>query len=186
MNQKQQRTLIEAAKRTRRKAYAPYSRFFIGASVLTGSGRVYAGANVENASYGLTICAERVAIANAVTHGEKDLRAICIVGRSPRPCGACRQVMVEFSTKDTEVITVDLGLDGRRDTVTRTLMPKLLPNAFDPLDAGLLPANPQNLIKRRKSQSSAAKKRRKRTPAKKAAPKKKRPNPQRAAKSRRR
>lgn len=149
MNQKAIRALIEAAKRARLKAYCPYSRYPIGAAVLTDTGRLFSGANVENASYGLTICGERVAVANAVTRGEKSLKAVCVVGKSPRPCGACRQFIIEFSTKDTWLFIVDLGDDGRRESVIKARMFAMLPGAFDPLEAGLLPRNPQNLLKRR-------------------------------------
>lgn len=157
MNQKHLRKLIEASKRARSKAYCPYSRYPVGAAVLTDTGRVYAGANVENASYGLSLCAERVAIFNAVTRGEKGLRAVCVVGRSPRPCGACRQVMQEFSSKETELVCVDVGTHTRRETVTRTPMAKVLPTPFDPLEAGLLPPNPQNLLRRKRARDRARK-----------------------------
>jgi cytidine deaminase len=143
MTRKQLRQLIEMAKRARRGAYSPYSRYPIGAAVLTESGRMFSGANVENASYGLSICAERVAIFNAVTRGEKGLKAVCVVGKKARPCGACRQVMFEFSSKDTRLVCVDAGAEGSRDLVTITPMVKVLPMPFDPLDAGLLPPNPQ-------------------------------------------
>ncbi|MBI5596994.1 MAG: cytidine deaminase [Elusimicrobia bacterium] len=158
MNSTQFRALVDAAKRARLKAYCPYSRYPIGAAVLTDSGRIHAGANVENASYGLTVCGERVAVANAVTRGEKSLKAVCVVGRSPRPCGACRQFIIEFSTKDTMLIIVDIGGDGRRESVTRAKMFAMLPGAFDPLEAGLLPPNPQNLLKRRKGKKQRARK----------------------------
>ena len=148
MTQTQLRQLIEMAKRARRGAYSPYSRYSIGAAVLTESGRMFSGANVENASYGLSICAERVAIFSAVTRGQKALKAVCVVGKKARPCGACRQVMLEFSAKDTQLVCVDLGTEGKKDLVTLTPMYKVLPMPFDPLDAGLLPPNPQNLIKR--------------------------------------
>ena len=154
------RELVAAAKRARLKAYCPYSRYPIGAAVLTDAGRIYTGANVENASYGLTMCGERVAVANAVTRGEKALRAVCVVGRSPKPCGACRQVVIEFSSKDTWLIIVDLGGEGRRETVTTLRMLSMLPGAFDPLEAGLLPMNPQNLLKRRARKSKARRPRR--------------------------
>jgi len=146
---KKYRELIEIAKRARRKAYCPYSRYAIGAAVLTEDGRIFSGANVENASYGLSICGERVAIFNAITRGEKWLKAVCVVGRSARPCGACRQVMLEFSSKETDLIMVDLETRTGRDSVTITRMFSLLPYSFDPLDAGLLPPNPQNLLKKR-------------------------------------
>jgi len=92
--------LILAAKKARDQAYAPYSGFSVGAAVLTKSGQVFAGCNVENASLGLTICAERSAVAAAVVGGKKDFEAIAIVANSNKPalpCGACRQVLAEFS-----------------------------------------------------------------------------------------
>lgn len=156
MNAKPFRALIDAAKKARLKAYCPYSRYPIGAAVLTDSGRIHTGANVENASYGLTVCGERVAVANAVTRGEKTLKAVCVVGKSPRPCGACRQFIMEFSTKDTLLLIVDIGGDGRRESVTKAKMFAMLPGAFDPLEAGLLPPNPQNLLKRRKGKKKRA------------------------------
>ncbi|MBI3547900.1 MAG: cytidine deaminase [Elusimicrobia bacterium] len=141
------RTLIEAAKRAQKLAYCPYSRYPVGAAVLTGSGRIFAGANVENASYGLSMCAERVAVSTAVTHGQKDIRAACVVGRKARPCGACRQVLLEFSSKDTDLYIVDIEAGSRREKVTPTRVYSLLPGAFDPLGAGLLALNPQNLVR---------------------------------------
>lgn len=155
------RELIKTAKRARSQAYCPYSRYAIGASVLTGSGRIFGGANVENASYGLSLCAERVAIFSAVSRGQKELVAICVVGRSARPCGACRQVMMEFSSKDTELVTVDIGNDSKRESISRMRMFAMLPGAFDPLDAGLLPPNPQNLLKRGRASRRGSKRRRK-------------------------
>ncbi|MFB3896347.1 MAG: cytidine deaminase [bacterium] len=101
--------LIEAAKKVRKNAYAPYSKFKVGAAVLAGSGKIYIGSNVENASFGLTICAERNAIAQAVAQGEKKIQAIAIVADSNEltpPCGACRQVIYEFG-KETEILLVN-------------------------------------------------------------------------------
>lgn len=154
---KSYRRLVEAAKLARKRAYAPYSHYPVGAAVLTESGRIFCGANVENASYGLSICAERVAIFNAVVRGEKVLKAVCVAGRSARPCGACRQVMVEFSGKETDLLLVDIDPNQGRDSVKKTRVFAMLPGAFDPLDSGLLPQHPQNLLRRRKT---AAKKRR--------------------------
>ena len=91
--------LIRVASEARRHAYAPYSLFSVGAAVLAASGAVFTGANVENASYGLTICAERAAVFAAASAGERRIRAVAIVAeaRDPvPPCGACRQVLVEF------------------------------------------------------------------------------------------
>lgn len=138
--------LVETAVSARRNAYCPYSRYAVGAAVLTESGRVFAGCNVENASYGLSLCAERTAVFSAVTRGQTLLKAVAVAATGGRPCGACRQVLFEFSNKDTQLYLVDLRPNGRR-AVTRTTVYKLLPAAFDPLDSGLLPANPRNLLK---------------------------------------
>lgn len=143
------RPLIESAKRARKRAYCPYSRYPVGAAVRGESGRIYAGANVENASYGLSLCAERVAIFNAVSHGEKGLRAAAVVGTAARPCGACRQVMLEFSSKDAVLALVHLDAAARKERVTLTNIASMLPSPFDPLASGLLPPNPQNLLRRR-------------------------------------
>ncbi|MDR7544060.1 MAG: cytidine deaminase [Armatimonadota bacterium] len=90
--------LVRAARAARRRAYAPYSGFKVGAAVLTASGAVVPGCNVENASYGLSVCAERAAIHRAIAEGHRDLVAVAVTsGRTAAmPCGACRQVMAEF------------------------------------------------------------------------------------------
>ena len=142
--------LMEAAITAQKQAYCPYSRYRVGASVLTESGRIFAGANVENASYGLSICAERAAICNAATRGERTLRAVCIVASAAKPCGACRQVMMEFSTKDTALYLVDLNPSTGHRRVTKTTVFRMLPAAFDPIASGLLPPNPQNLLRLRR------------------------------------
>jgi cytidine deaminase len=93
--------LVAAARRARRAAYAPYSRFRVGAAVLDDQGRVHTGCNVECGSYGLSNCAERVAIQKAVSEGARRVVAVAVAGpdgREPTPCGACRQVMEEFGT----------------------------------------------------------------------------------------
>lgn len=92
--------LISAALKARAKAYAPYSKFAVGAALLGKAGQVFAGCNVENVSLGLTICAERAALAAAIADGVKDFEAIAIVADSQKPalpCGGCRQVLAEFS-----------------------------------------------------------------------------------------
>ena len=143
--------LIEAAVQAQQRAYCPYSRYPVGAAVLTASGRVFAGCNVENASYGLSMCAERAAIYHMVAGGHDSLAAIAVVGAAAKPCGACRQVMFEFSEKDTDLLLVDLDPASRRRKIVRTTVFKLLPMAFDPLASGLLPKNPRNLLKRKRN-----------------------------------
>ena len=129
--------LIEAAKAAQKNAYCPYSRYPVGASVLTESGRIYSGCNVENASFGLAICAERVAIFKAVSHGEKKIMALCVAAKSAKPCGACRQVIIEFAPKDAEIIYVDWFPMAKKQKITFTKAGKLLPQAFNPSEAGL-------------------------------------------------
>lgn len=144
--------LIEAAVEAQKRAYCPYSRYPVGAAVLTDTGRVFSGCNVENASYGLSMCAERVAIYHAVTGGHDAIAAVAVVAAAGKPCGACRQVMSEFSDKDTPLYIVDLNPTTGRRRVVKTTVFKLLPMAFDPLASGLLPQNPRNLLKRKRSQ----------------------------------
>lgn len=119
--------LIAEARAVRRHAYAPYSRFRVGAALLTASSKIYTGVNVENASYGLTICAERVAVGKAVSDGHRCFRAIAIAAPSanPTPCGACRQVLAEFG--DCLVICVD-SRHPRRVRIHQ--LAELLPHAF--------------------------------------------------------
>ncbi|OGR87216.1 MAG: cytidine deaminase [Elusimicrobia bacterium RIFCSPLOWO2_01_FULL_60_11] len=99
MSGKAHLSLIERAKKARLNAFAPYSRFKVGAAVLSGSGKIYSGCNMENASYGLTVCAERNAVAAMVAAGEREIMAVAVVTdlKTPAsPCGACRQVIAEF------------------------------------------------------------------------------------------
>lgn len=107
---KQIENMIRAAHDARAKAYAPYSKFKVGAALLSDSGKIFGGCNVENASYGLTICAERAAIYNAVTHGRKRFKALLILTNTDNvtpPCGACRQVISEFTSKTFPIILVN-------------------------------------------------------------------------------
>lgn len=128
MNQRQIDELVAAATEVRNRAHAPYSGYRVGAALLTADGRIFVGCNVENASYGLSVCAERHAVAAAVAAGCRDFAGIAVVTRSDppaAPCGACRQVLAEFG--DFPVILA--GLDGDLQTTTAR---GLLPLAFDP------------------------------------------------------
>lgn len=127
----QRRRLETTARSQAAKAYAPYSRFPVGAAVLAGSGRIYGGANVENASYGLCLCAERTAIFAAVAAGERSIAAVAVYTPTKQPtapCGACRQVIHEFGPKAL-VISVCKGKARLEET-----LPGLLPHAFGPAD----------------------------------------------------
>jgi len=120
--------LLTAARAVRRHAHAPYSRFAVGAAVRDEHGRVHVGCNVENASYGLTICAERNAVAAAVAAGARAVRAVAVVTptRPPgSPCGACRQVLAELGNARTLVLLA--GPTGAAETTT---LGALLPRAF--------------------------------------------------------
>lgn len=122
--------LVEAAQEARRWAYAPYSHYAVGAALLTTSGKVYDGANVENAAYPTSMCAERVAVFKAVSEGELSFSAIAVVtANGGTPCGACRQVLAEFGI-DTAVIIADAN--GR--VVMESTVAELLPGAFLPSD----------------------------------------------------
>ncbi len=138
------KSLVDAAKAARKKAYCPYSHHPVGAAVLTDKGRIYTGANVENASYGLSLCAERVAVFNAVSRGDVMVRAIAVACKDARPCGACRQVVMEFADRSTVLILVSTGKEDGHDKVTVTRAALMLPGAFDPLASGLLPQQPKN------------------------------------------
>ncbi len=113
--------LVLSAIKAKEKAYAPYSGFRVGACLLTKSGRIYTGCNVENASYSLTICAERVAVFKAVSDGERDFKSIAIAFDSEKfiyPCGACRQVLAEFSP-NIKIILVNEGGNTMETTLQK-------------------------------------------------------------------
>ena len=102
--------LIDAALTIRKNAYAPYSHFLVGAAVRTKTGRIFTGVNVENASYGLTLCAERAAIVQAVTAGEREFSSLAVAVEASfpaAPCGACRQVLAEFGVQEIILCTTD-------------------------------------------------------------------------------
>ena len=124
-------TLIESAWQGREKAYAPYSQFKVGAALLCGSGEIYQGCNIENISFGLTNCAERTALFQAIVHGEKEFVAMVVCADTPKltaPCGACRQVLLEFAPK-MAIIMVNKQGDQYETTVD-----KLMPIAFDKIN----------------------------------------------------
>jgi cytidine deaminase len=117
--------LIKQATEARERAYAPYSGYPVGAAVLTGSGRIFSGCNVENASSGLTVCAERTAIQKAVSEGEQVIAALAVVTEDgASPCGACRQVLLEFG-KDAVILLAD-GTGKFQEAS----LPELLPRPF--------------------------------------------------------
>ena len=124
--------LIERAEEARKRAYAPYSDFSVGAALLTGSGRVYTGCNIENASFSPTLCAERTAFAKAISEGETSFVSIAVVGakrgekadKPCPPCGVCRQFMREFC-KDDFTVLLSEGKDVRALTLQ-----ELLPHSF--------------------------------------------------------
>ena len=119
--------LIQAALAVRKKAYAPYSKFHVGAALLTTGGEVFVGCNVENSSYGLAICAERYAIGAMVAAGHKSIAKI-VVAATPlaSPCGACRQFIIEFG-EDIEVVSVDAN---DPDQLNRWSITELIPHHF--------------------------------------------------------
>jgi cytidine deaminase len=117
--------LLEVAQQTRQLAHAPYSGYRVGAALLAASGNVYGGCNVENASYGVSICAERTAYVKAVSEGEREFLAIAVVtDDAGTPCGACRQFMAEFGL-DTVLILAD-----KRGRYSQSTVGELLPRAF--------------------------------------------------------
>ena len=121
--------LIRAAAKARGGAIAPYSKFKVGAALLTDSGEIIGGANVESASFGLTCCAERVALFSALTSGRKNLVAVAVVARVPggaMPCGACRQLLAEYAPKARVLIADSRSLGKFREFS----VPALLPGAF--------------------------------------------------------
>jgi len=125
MNEK---ALMDMARGAMRLAYCPYSKYAVGAALLTRDGRVFTGCNVENASFGLTLCAERVAVVAAVAAGCRDFAALAVIASGaavPYPCGACRQVMAEFGPSDLPVYLTDGEAVVRQYTLG-----ELLPFAF--------------------------------------------------------
>lgn len=123
--------MYHAAKAMLKNSYAPYSKFLVGASVLTDDGKIFAGCNVENASYSLTKCAESTAISTMVASGYRKIKAVCVIGGTGdilcTPCGACRQIIREFASLDTPIYMADLNGIQRKMTLS-----ELLPDSFGP------------------------------------------------------
>ncbi|NMB17100.1 MAG: cytidine deaminase [Firmicutes bacterium] len=121
--------LIRQAMQARERAYAPYSGFKVGAVVLGGTGRLYEGCNVENASYGASLCAERVALGQAIAAGEEDIQAVAVVADTEgicSPCGICRQVLIEFGRN------IDVVMANMRGDYKIVRSEDLMPYAFGP------------------------------------------------------
>jgi cytidine deaminase len=129
LSSRQRRRLVAAARQSAQAAYAPYSKFRVGAAALSASGQIYAGCNVENASYGLSCCAERTAIFKAVAGGARKIVAVAVYTPTPKPtlpCGACRQVIHEFGPAATVVCVC------QSPERIATTLDQLLPGAFGP------------------------------------------------------
>lgn len=128
MNQENFQPLIEAAQQARMHSVAPFSEFLVGAAVKTAAGKIYTGCNIESASYGLTVCAERVAIWKALSEGEKQLTELAVVADTDTltpPCGTCRQIIWEFAREATIIFA---NLNGKSEVFH---IADLLPRAFD-------------------------------------------------------
>ncbi len=119
--------LMAAALKARENAVAPYSEFAVGAAVMTDEGEVYTGANVESASYGLTCCAERVALFKALTDGKRKIQAVGVIARhsgGPMPCGACRQLLAEYAPNATVYVSDSEWPEAARSFTVRELLPE--------------------------------------------------------------
>ena len=126
--ERSEKELVEAARAVRENAYAPFSKFKVGAALETDDGQIIVGSNVESASYGLTVCAERVAVWNAISQGTRKIIKIAVVADTEEltpPCGVCRQIIWEFGG---DIPVIFANLNGKAETVQ---MKDLLPRAFD-------------------------------------------------------
>jgi cytidine deaminase len=131
--QKTIENLVERARAARQRSHAPYSHYPVGASVLTSAGHIFSGCNVENASYGLTVCAERVAVWTAVAAGEREIVAVAVATpNGAMPCGACRQVLAEFAPVQGDRDLLVIIDQGEKHSILR--LSELLPHAFLPSD----------------------------------------------------
>ena len=130
LSESERQSLIDLAGEARRRAYAPYSNYKVGAALRTASGKIYTGVNIENAAYPTGICAERVAVFKAVSDGETSFDVIAVVtSNGGSPCGSCRQVLSEFGL---DIIVLIAGGDG--SLIKETSLDELLPGAFRPDD----------------------------------------------------
>ncbi|WP_028307593.1 cytidine deaminase [Desulfitibacter alkalitolerans] len=123
--------LLERAIEARKNSYSPYSKFPVGAAVLTNDGKLYTGCNVENAAYGITVCAETVAVAKAVSEGSRNIAAVAVAADTAgvcRPCGSCRQFILEFGD---EIVIIMGNLKGDRETRS---IKELIPFSFSSRD----------------------------------------------------
>jgi cytidine deaminase len=128
LTRQEKQSLIELANEARRRAYAPYSNYRVGAALRTRTGRVFTGVNVENAAYPTSICAERTAVFKAVSEGELDFEIIAVVTENGgSPCGSCRQVLAEFGLETLVVMA-----DGSGKLIKEATVRELLPEAFQP------------------------------------------------------
>jgi cytidine deaminase len=129
VTEKQKQALMAAACAAREQAYAPYSQYKVGAAILVEDGQVFTGVNVENASYGLSICAERTAVFKAVSEGAREILAVAIcTANAGSPCGACRQVLAEFGGD------IPVWYGDPAGTVKESTLRRLIPDCFDPQD----------------------------------------------------
>ena len=139
LTKEEEKMLLDAAQTVRERSYSPYSNFKVGAAVLTRAGEIFTGTNLENASYGLTVCAERNAIFAAVSADKRRFRALALITQKlpglafNSPCGACRQVMSEFMAPDTPVLVA--VLDGTKRLVYRKKLRDFMPFPFDKFTA---------------------------------------------------
>ena len=139
LTKEEEKILLDAAQTVREHSYSPYSKFKVGAAVLTRDGEIFTGTNIENASYGLTVCAERNAIFAAVSAGKRRFRALALITQKlpglafNSPCGACRQVMSEFMAPDTPVLVA--VMDGTKRLVYRNKLRDFMPFPFDKFTA---------------------------------------------------
>ena len=139
LTKEEEKMLLDAAQTVREHSYSPYSKFKVGAAVLTRDGEIFTGTNIENASYGLTVCAERNAIFAAVSADKRRFRALALITQKlpglafNSPCGACRQVMSEFMAPDTPALVA--VLDGTKRIVYRKKLRDFMPFPFDKFTA---------------------------------------------------